>query len=92
MHYLYIIYSKKIDRFYIGESENVNDRLFQHNNKLFKDSFTCKANDWELKCAIEFQNIIHARRAEAFVKKMKSRRFNEELIIEHKWLVEKFSV
>jgi len=90
MHYLYIIYSKKIDHFYIGESENPTVRLTQHNNREFKNAFTSQANDWVLKCSIEFENIIQARKAEQFVKKMKSRKFNENLINENRWLVEKF--
>jgi len=91
MHYLYIIYSKKIDQFYIGESEDPETRLVKHNNKLHKHAFTSRADDWELKVSIAFPNIIQAKKAEVFVKKMKSRRFNEALIKENRWLVEKFS-
>jgi hypothetical protein len=48
--------------------------------------------DWELKLVIEFQNINQARKAEIFIKSMKSKKLIEALIIEHQWLFEKFNV
>jgi len=31
MHFVYIIYSKKIDKYYVGETPDVANRLLQHN-------------------------------------------------------------
>src|SRR5690554_7581650 len=48
MHYLYIIYSEKIDKHYIGETPDVENRLIQHNTHYFKTNFSKSANDWKL--------------------------------------------
>ncbi len=44
--YVYIIYSKTIDQFYIRNTANFEERLFRHNNSGSKS--TKKANDWNL--------------------------------------------
>ena len=46
MFYHYILYSSKLDRFYVGHTENIELRLIQHNNGI--SAFTAKANDWTL--------------------------------------------
>ena len=91
-HFLYIIRSEKADSYYIGETINVIDRLAQHNSGFFKGSFTKQADDWTLLKSIEFKNISNARNAEKFIKKMKSRKFIEQLIIEHLWLLDRFDL
>ncbi|MGG7035029.1 MAG: GIY-YIG nuclease family protein [Flavobacterium sp.] len=48
MHYLYIIYSKTADKFYIGETQNLEERLQKHNEHLYNNSFTKIASDWKL--------------------------------------------
>ncbi len=90
MHFVYIIYSKELDRFYVGESASVIERVQQHNSHFFAKSFTSNASDWELKLSMEFPNRISARNAECFIKKMKSRQFIERLIEDHSWIIEKF--
>jgi len=56
MHYLYIIHSKSIDRYYVGESPDVINRLDQHNSHYFKKGYTKAANDWEIVLAKECKN------------------------------------
>ena len=46
-YYLYIIYSKKSDRYYVGHSDNYSERIIQHNNGI--STYTSKASDWVLK-------------------------------------------
>ncbi|KPM32688.1 Hypothetical protein I595_1114 [Croceitalea dokdonensis DOKDO 023] len=48
MHHLYIIYSKKMDRYYVGQTPEIAPRLAQHNAHHFKRSFTKGAEDWQL--------------------------------------------
>ena len=43
---LYILYSQKIDRYYIGISSNAEKRLFSHNN--FPKGWTAKGIPWIL--------------------------------------------
>ena len=34
MHYFYILYSASADKFYVGPTEDVQQRLFYHNNPI----------------------------------------------------------
>jgi len=49
MHYLYIIYSEKLNKYYTGESLDPENRLEQHNSRFFPNNFTKAAEDWILK-------------------------------------------
>jgi putative endonuclease len=81
MSYLYIIYSNKIDRFYIGiTSENVADRIIKHNSSAYGRHFTSAANDWEIKLYIACENYSIARKMELYIKRMKSRVFINKII------------
>jgi putative endonuclease len=90
MHYLYIIYSTSIDKFYVGESADLAARLIQHNQGFYKSAYTSQACDWILKLKIEFKDITTARKAEHFIKRMNSRKFIERLLEEHQWFKDKF--
>jgi putative endonuclease len=79
MFSVYIIYSKKIDQYYIGQTENIENRLYRHNNNGSKS--TKKANDWVLKYTEEFTTRVLAMRRESEIKKKKSRVYIENLII-----------
>lgn len=80
MHYLYIIYSRKADRYYIGETTDVHQRLIKHNQHYFSGSFTNIAEDWELKLSYEIKEREEALYLEKFIKRMKSRKFIEKII------------
>jgi putative endonuclease len=75
----YILYSKSIDRYYTGSCENFNTRLKQHLNKTFHNSFTSKADDWEVYLLIENLNFNQARSIEKHIKAMKSRKYIQNL-------------
>ena len=47
MFSVYIIYSAKIDKYYIGYTENMAKRLADHNSGI--SDFTSKASDWVVK-------------------------------------------
>ena len=79
MHFVYILYSKSFNKYYIGETEDVERRLFYHNNGE-KDTFTKRFRPWELKKYWQFDNKSIARQVEIFIKKKKSRLFIERLI------------
>ncbi|MFY0593865.1 GIY-YIG nuclease family protein [Roseivirga sp.] len=79
MHFVYIIYSINIDRFYIGETEDLDTRLDQHNSSFFKGSFTSQASDWSFYLTLQCMDRSHARRVEAFIKKQKSTAFIKRL-------------
>ncbi|MEO2081146.1 MULTISPECIES: GIY-YIG nuclease family protein [Leeuwenhoekiella] len=39
-HYLYIIYSKSLDKFYTGETSNIEERITLHNAHAIKNAYT----------------------------------------------------
>jgi len=80
MHYFYIIYSRSINQYYVGESENTTVRLQQHNTGHFKGSSTSKAKDWEIVLQVPCKDRSEARKLERFVKKQKSKKFIESII------------
>ena len=75
----YIIYSQSLNRYYVGETENIDLRISQHNSGFYKSAFTSKAKDWELFHFIECADRRQARLIEAHIKKMKSRKYIENL-------------
>jgi putative endonuclease len=78
MFYMYIIYSVSLDQFYIGQTQNLEDRLFRHNNSGSKS--TKKAKDWVLKYTESFSTRSEAVQRESQIKKMKSRSYIESLV------------
>jgi putative endonuclease len=80
MAVVYILYSKKADSFYIGSCNNLEERLKQHSEKMFT-GFTSKQNDWELHYSISDLKYNQARSIETHFKKMKSRKYLQNLIL-----------
>ena len=79
-HYIYIIYSKTVDKFYVGESPNVINRLDQHNSHYFNKGFTNIADDWKIVLSMECKSKDDALYLEKFIKKMKSKKFIRKII------------
>lgn len=81
MFYIYIIYSKTINKYYVGSCQDIQERLKDHLNSRSK--YTKIAKDWELKYFEDFLTRSEAYQREMKIKKMKSRKYIEGLI-EHK--------
>ena len=75
---VYIIYSSSLDHYYIGNSGNIENRLFRHNNSGSKS--TKKVNDWQLVYTEICQTKSEAVNRELAIKKKKSRKYLEWLI------------
>jgi len=83
MFYIYILYSKKSDRYYIGLTSNVYRRLEEHNDPSEKKKYTAKHLPWELKIFFECSGSRgNGLLVERFIKDQKSRAFLEKLISE----------
>lgn len=80
MGYVYVLYSKKLGRYYIGSCLNLKKRFEEHQFGAYKNSFTSKVNDWELVFNIDNLEYQQARKIESHIKKMKSRKYIEDLI------------
>ncbi len=79
MFYVYILYSQTLDRFYVGQTNSLKDRLNAHTKHLGLTRYTKRANDWILKYYEEYSSRSAATKREKRIKKMKSRRFIIEL-------------
>jgi putative endonuclease len=77
-YYGYIIYSRHLDVYYVGQSEHVAVRLINPNSGISK--FTSRANDWELKYVEVFENRELAAKRERKIKSKKSRKYIQCLI------------
>ncbi|PKP29122.1 MAG: endonuclease [Bacteroidetes bacterium HGW-Bacteroidetes-18] len=79
MAYVYILYSKTLHSHYVGSCKNLENRLFEHNNSTFENSYTSKAKDWVFILKIENLGYQQARDIEKHIKRMKSKIFIENL-------------
>ncbi len=78
MYYLYILRSEKSGTYYVGISENPENRLKYHNT--IEKGFTARYRPWVLVFSQTFQDKGGAAAAEKMIKKMKSRVFIEKVI------------
>ncbi len=80
MHYnTYILYSKILDKYYVGiTADNLAERLRRHNSN--HKGFTGKANDWEIVYVENFCSKTDSHKREKEIKNWKSRVKIEELI------------
>ncbi len=79
MFYVYILYSPSSNKYYVGQTADMEIRLSFH-NEIGKDSYTSKHRPWTLRKTIEFESRRLALAAEKYIKKRKSRKYIEELI------------
>ena len=72
MYYVYIIWSEKLSRFYIGTTDQVLKRVEQHNAVVYGDAFTSKGIPWTLFLVIDCKSSTQAYAVEKHIKQMKS--------------------
>ena len=77
-YFLYILYSKRIDKYYIGRSENPQQRLISHNN--YPKGWTKRGIPWRLVFTKEFPDKKSADFWERFIKVQKSKQLIEKII------------
>ena len=75
---MYILYSEKLKKYYIGACTDLERRLFEHN--VGHSTFTSLGMPWTLKYSEPFDSLIEAKKRELQIKKMKSRKYIEVLI------------
>jgi putative endonuclease len=80
MHYVYIIFSNSAQKFYVGETQNITERLEKHNSRSYSNAFTSQANDWTIEATIACENRTQALLVENHIKSMKSKVYLENLI------------
>jgi len=75
---VYILFSATKNRFYVGFTSNLEERLVRHNQK--SKGFTGNVNDWEVVHVENYQTKELAHKRELQIKSWKSRIKIQELI------------
>ena len=78
MYYVYILYSEKCNRHYIGYSKDLQERLDRHNGGMVTATKNCRP--YIIKACKAFSSEIEARKEELRLKKLKSRKYLEWLM------------
>ena len=78
MFFTYVLMSFKSGRYYIGHTENVEERLGRHNRGMV--TATRKKGPWVLVYHEIFATKAEANARESHIKSMKSRAYIERLI------------
>jgi putative endonuclease len=78
MYTVYIIYSQRIDKYYIGFSSNVQERLRKHNRN--SKGFSSSGRPWIMVYSEVFDNKKDAMAREKQLKNWKNRERLESLI------------
>jgi putative endonuclease len=76
--FVYILQSKKYNRFYIGQTKDVNNRLVYHNSGYSKS--TKAGRPWELVYTQTFSTRSEAMKYENKLKMMKSKEYLIKII------------
>jgi predicted GIY-YIG superfamily endonuclease len=76
---MYIIYSKCLDAYYVGSTENISNRLLCHNNSS-GSKYTKRTKDWVLVYSEDFVTRSDAQKREYAIKRKKSRKYIEWLV------------
>ena len=80
MFHLYILYSDTYDKYYIGQTNDLDRRIEEHNEQE-KNTFTAKYRPWEIVMSFEVgESLGVARKIENHIKKQKSRIYIEEIL------------
>ena len=80
MHFLYILYSESADRYYVGETANLENRIHAHIEHKYKKAFTKAAEDWKVVLEMRLEEKEDVLFLERFIKKMKSKVFIKKII------------
>jgi putative endonuclease len=78
MFFTYILYSATINKYYVGQTDNIENRLRSHHSGI--SPYTKIANDWQLVYSESFQTRKEAIQRENEIKRKKSRLYIERLI------------
>ena len=79
MAFLYILYSEKLDKYYVGACTDLDRRLYEHN--IGHSKFTRTGMPWFVKYTEEYDDLPSAKKRERYIKQQKSRKYIEELIL-----------
>ena len=76
--YVYILKSLKNGKYYVGSTDNLERRIFEHNSG--KSKYTRLSKPFELVFSQEFETLVLARKVEFKLKSFKSKKIIEQII------------
>ena len=81
MYMVYVIYNRKHDKVYIGQTEDLVRRLELHNSKIFHRSFSARFDGvWELIYQEKCETRVDALKREKQLKSYRGRQFTKQYI------------
>ncbi len=78
MYFVYILYSKRVQKYYVGSTKSIEERLRRHNSG--RSTYTKKGMPWGLIYSESFETRKEAYKREMEIKKYKSGVKFKELI------------
>jgi putative endonuclease len=78
MYFVYVLFSKKLNKRYVGSTQDVDKRLSEHNHG--KSKFTKAGIPWELIYKESFNTNVEARKREVFLKSGVGRKFLDQFL------------
>ena len=78
MYHTYILFSIKKNKYYIGSTSNLEERIKKHNSN--HKGFTGGIGDWQVVYQENYQSKSEATQREMQIKKWKSRKIIESLV------------
>lgn len=78
MYFLYILQSRKDSSYYIGSTNNLENRLRKHNSGGSR--YTKSRTPWKVVYSENFNKLSEARTREFYIKSLKSKRAIEKII------------
>ena len=79
MPFTYILFSEKLNRYYVGACVNLERRLYEHN--IGHSKFTSIGMPWKIVYTEEYPTFADAIKREKQIKRMKSRKYIDDLIL-----------
>ena len=80
MYTVYVLYSEKYDKIYIGYTANIEKRILSH-NQLATKGWTIKFRPWKVVYTEEFKTKPEAMKREKELKSYQGRKFIREQIL-----------
>jgi putative endonuclease len=76
-YYVYILYSESLERYYVGQSSNIESRLYRHNRGMVNS--TRRGTPWKLLHYELIESRSKAMNKESEIKKRGAKRYLENI-------------
>jgi putative endonuclease len=78
MYFVYVLWSEKLQKRYVGHTQNIESRLIEHNSG--KVHFTRAGVPWKIIYTEEYSSRSEAMKREKFLKSGRGRKLLDEII------------